>query len=45
MSIIKKIFIAPVSGAPQQALESARAVAGCGLEGDRHFAAQDYRGQ
>jgi MOSC domain-containing protein YiiM len=45
MSVVEQIFIAPASGAPQQALESVRAVAGCGLEGDRHFAAQDYRGQ
>lgn len=45
MSIIEQIFIAPVSGAPQQAVARVRALAGQGLEGDRHCGVRDYRGQ
>jgi MOSC domain-containing protein YiiM len=33
---IEGIFVAPTAGAPAEALEEARAVAGVGLDGDRH---------
>lgn len=45
MSLIEQIYIAPASGAPQQPRDAVHAVAGRGLEGDRHYAARDYRGQ
>ncbi len=35
-----RIFIAPEAGAPMQAVETARAVPGRGLEGDRYFEAR-----
>ena len=35
---VEAIFIAPAAGAPAQQVESVRALAGQGLEGDRHVA-------
>lgn len=35
--IVESIFIAPVASAPMTEVESVRAVAGRGLEGDRYF--------
>jgi RimJ/RimL family protein N-acetyltransferase len=42
---IEHLFIRPPGGGPQQALASARLVAGAGIEGDRYFGAQDEPGQ
>ncbi len=43
--MIHAIYIAPQSGGPQQALESARVVAGKGIVGDRNFGLADCPGQ
>ena len=37
LGIIEGIYVAAAAGAPMQAVEQARAIAGRGLEGDRYF--------
>lgn len=42
---IERIFTRPVPGGPQSEHQSVRLVAGCGIEGDRHFGRHDDAGQ
>ncbi|MBA2264603.1 MAG: MOSC domain-containing protein, partial [Chloroflexi bacterium] len=43
-STLEAIFVADASGAPMRRVDSARAVAGRGIEGDRYFLEARRRG-